>query len=235
MKTIGLDSLLESSINELSEDFPELKRIGAFDLKNYYFDNLPTNIFGSYNPEKGKICINSSIEGRTEEYKKELFDTIVHEEAHFIEGKLKKDAFLGHMTQHSIYWFGIYKKLGGNLNGFYVENGDGRDMLIDFSILNYHLNMLYMLENSYDSKIKALAADLKKPLLELISNATVMDFSGFDGYKDRLINEIYSLDNENPILIFEQGSGFSAIRKGKKEKIEINYDFNELKSWIKYI
>ena len=235
MKTSDLDSLLESSINGLSKNFPELKKIGAFDIKNYYFDNLPTDIFGSYNAENGKICINSSIGGRKEEYKKELFDTIVHEEAHLIEGKLKKDDFMGHVAKHSIYWFGIYKKLGGNLNGFYVKNKSGRDLLIDFSILNYHLNMLYTLENNYDSKIKALAADVKKPLLELISNATVMDLSGFDGYKDRLINEIYSLDNENPILIFEQGNGFSVIRKGKEEKIEINYDFEGLKSWIKYI
>lgn len=234
MKPIGLDSLLESSINELGKNFPELKRIGAFDIKNYYFNNLSANIFGSYNTEKGKICINSSIEGRTEEYRKELFDTIVHEEAHLIEGKLKKDDFYGYKTQHSIYWFGIYKKLGGNLNGFYVKNENGRDMLIDFSILNYHLNMLYTLEKNYDSKIKALAEDFKKPLIGLISNANVIDLSGFNCYKERLLNEIHSLDNENPVVIFDQGTGFSVIRKGKSEKIEIKYDFRGLKSWIEH-
>ena len=51
-------------------------------------------------------------------------------------------------------------------------------------MVTYFLLHTITFEDSYDSNIKALAADLKKPLLELISNATVMDFSGFDGYKD---------------------------------------------------
>ena len=235
MKTADLDSLLEYSIDKLSKGFPELKKIGAFDLKNYYFEDLPANIFGSYNSDRGKICINSSVKGRIGEYRKELFDTIIHEEAHLIERKLKKEPSVEYASLHSIYWFGIYKKLGGNLNGFYVKNDNGRDTFIDFSILNYHLNMLYELENNYDSKINALAKDFKKPLLELISNATIIDLSGFDGQKDKFVNQIYSSENKNPILIFEQENGFSIIKNGRKQKIKINYDFGGLRSWIEYL
>ena len=54
MKTYDLDSLLEYSINKLSKDFPELRRIGAFDIKNYYFEDMPINTFGSYNSDKNK-------------------------------------------------------------------------------------------------------------------------------------------------------------------------------------
>ena len=102
-----------------------------------------------------------------------------------------------------------------------------------FKVLKFQFRRKH--NNKQIHKGRKQAADVKKPLLELISNATVKDLSGFNGCKDRLLNEISSLDNENPILIFEQGSGFSFIRKGKEEKIEINYDFDELKSWIKYI
>jgi len=235
MKTYDLDSLLEYSIDKLSKGFPELKKIGAFDLKNYYFEDLPANIFGSYNSDRGKICINSSVKGRIGEYRKELFDTIIHEEAHLIEGKLKKEPSVEYAPLHSIYWFGIYKKLGGNLNGFYVKNDNGRDTFIDFSILNYYLNMLYALENNYDSQIKALAVDFKKPLLELMSNATIIDLSGFEGRKDKLINQLYSLKNKSPIFIFDSDTGFNIVKEGGKQKIKVNYDFYGLKSWIEYL
>ena len=235
MKTIGLDSLLECSIDKLSKDFPELKRIGAFDIKNYYFEDMPANTFGSYNSDINKICINSSIKGRIEEYRKEVFDTIIHEEAHLVERKLKKEDSAEYAPLHSIYWFGIYKKLGGNLNGLYVKNDNGRDILVDFSILSYHLNMLDALENNCDSKIKALATDFKKPLLELISNATIIDLSSFEGNKDKFIDQLYSLKNKSPIFIFEQNNGFNILENGRKQKIKINYDFDALKSWVEYL
>ena len=196
---------------------------------------MPINTFGSYNSDKNKICINSSIKGRIEEYKKELFDTIIHEEAHLIEGKLEKENYAEYAPLHSIYWFGIYKNLGGNLSGFYVKNDNGRDTFIDFSILDYHLNMLYALENNYDSQIKALAVDFKKPLLELMSNATIIDLSGFEGRKDKLINQLYSLKNKSPIFIFDSDTGFNIVKEGGKQKIKVNYDFYGLKSWIEYL
>jgi hypothetical protein len=235
MEAVNLESLLDTSINKLGRDFPEFKKIGAFNIKNYYLENMPTDIFGSYNLEKDKICINSFIDGRINEHKKELFDTILHEEAHLIERKFKNEPFRDHVAPHSIYWFGIYKRLGGNLNGFYVRTENGGDILVDFSILNYHLNLLYILENNYDSKIKALATDFKKSLLELISNATVMDLSGSYVYKERLLNEIYSSGNKNPILIFEQETGFNIVKNGRRERIKINYDFEGLKGRIEYL
>ncbi len=235
MERSSLDYLLETTINKLSSSFPKLKKIGAFNIKNYSIESLPKNILGSYNFENGKIIINSSTDYNGNKYEEELFDTIIHEEAHFIEKKLKKEPFENYLFSHSVYWFGIYKMLGGNLNGFYTKSNDNRDLFVDFSILNYDINLLRSIENNYDSKIKSLTADLRKPLSELISNTLIMDFSNFKGSKEGFLQNISSLNDGSSIVVFEPGKDFEVIEKGKLAKIKINYDFKNLKSSVEYL
>ena len=175
-QTSDLDSLLESSINGLSKNFPELKKIGAFDIKNYYFDNLPTDIPNAFATGKDE---NHSVVVATSGILKMLNDD-------------ELEAVIGHEISHITHKDILISSIAATIATLISYIGN----VILFSEFFGGMD-----ERNNGSGIILLIAAILIPI-----GATVMDFSGFDGYKDRLINEIYSLDNENPILIFEHSS-----------------------------
>ncbi len=125
--------------------------------------------------------------------------------------------------------------MGGNLNGIYVKKDNGKEVLIDLPVLNYYLEPYYALENSCDSKIRALALDFKSRLSELFSKSILIDFTGLNDYKEKITSDFLISKSKSPIFIFEPSDGFKIIENEIESKIKINYAFDKLKSRVEYI
>ncbi|MEM0142995.1 MAG: hypothetical protein QXL94_03470 [Candidatus Parvarchaeum sp.] len=236
MENVDLDHILESNLRNLGRNFPEFKDIGAFDKNIYSFEFLPDSIAGYYNRKEDIIAINPFIpDSSIESYRNQLFDTIIHEESHHIESKFNKAPFKNQSYPHSVYWFGIYKMLGGTLNGFYTKSSGNKDKFIGFYDFNYSRELVHRLDISYDNKVRLLASNLKNVLLDSVLNAIVVDLSGVNGDEGSFITEISSSISDNLIVMFDKNAGFKIIGKGAPAVIKINYDVENLKSWVEYI
>ncbi len=227
-----LDHLLENNLEKLTKRFPHFKRLGAFDRNRYSFEFLPEEICGAYSLSENKITINPFSKNWKKDYQLELSDTIIHEEAHFIQKKLYPSISNDYELPHSFCWFGLYKLLGGELGGFYKNIGDKADTFVSFAALTHYLAIFNYIQNRLDKSGTGKSEGFKPLIMRFTDGMTIIDFSNFYGLRKLL--PILALQHSSfPILAFYQ-EGFKLIQKGKIFDAEPVYDLHNLKFGMRY-